>query len=70
MAKRQIQQPLMSYRDSDGTWRHGLKGESVDIAADDLERFDKLNFGNNYTPKKQAERKQPAKKATTAKKRT
>ena len=41
--------PLMSYRDSDGTWRHGLKGESVDIAADDLERFDKLNFGNNYT---------------------
>jgi hypothetical protein len=49
--RRQVQQGLLSYRDTDGVWRHALKGESVDVAADDLERFDQLNFGPDYTPK-------------------
>lgn len=52
MVRRQIQQPMMSFRDVDGVWRHALKGESVDVAADDLQRFDPLNFGPDYTPKK------------------
>jgi len=52
MTKRQIQQPLMSYRDADGVWRHGLKGEGVDVASADLARFDQLNDPEGkYTPK-------------------
>ena len=27
----------------DGVWRHGLKGESVDVDPTMLERFDRLN---------------------------
>ena len=50
MTKRQVLEPLMSYRDVDGVWRHALKGEQVDVAADDVGRFDALNFVNSSTP--------------------
>ena len=52
MVKRQVQQGLLSYRDSDGVWRHALKGEVIDVAADDTQRFDPLNFGPDYAPPK------------------
>ena len=64
MVKRQVQQGLASYRDVDGVWRHALAGESVDVASDDLQRFDQLNAAPDYTPKEEPE---PVKK-TTAKK--
>ena len=51
--KRQVQQPLMSYRAADGAWRHALAGEQVDVDPDDVERFDKLNFANTDTPPRQ-----------------
>jgi hypothetical protein len=50
MTKRQVQIPLMSYRDPDGAWRHALSGEDVDVDDDDIERFDKLNLGDRYHP--------------------
>jgi len=56
MVKRQVQQGLLSYRDADGTWRHALSGENVDVDPSDLERFDKLN-GPAATPKKRVPRK-------------
>ena len=52
MPRRQVQQALLSYRDADGTWRHALAGESVDVDADDVERFDRLNLGDSYRPPK------------------
>jgi hypothetical protein len=52
MVKRQVKQPLMSYRDVDGTWRHALAGEVIDVASDDTGRFDPLNYGADYTPAK------------------
>jgi hypothetical protein len=52
MVKRQVLEPLVSYRDADGVWRHALQGEQVDVAPDDLARFDALNFINSATPPK------------------
>ena len=46
MVKRQVLEPLVSYRDADGVWRQ------VDVAPDDLARFDALNFINSATPPK------------------
>ena len=50
MTKRQVQQPLVSYRGVDGGWRHALAGEQVDVDPKDLDRFDGLNFANTRTP--------------------
>jgi hypothetical protein len=60
MTKRQIRKPLMSYRGSDGVWRHGLNSEDVDVSADDLERFDAANEPDKA--------KAPAKKAAPRRK--
>ena len=43
VTKRQVQQGLLSYRDTAHVWRHALSGENVDVDPEDLERFDKLN---------------------------
>jgi hypothetical protein len=61
MAKREVKQQLMSYRDTDGVWRHALQGESVDVASDDLERFDEANGG---APEGSAPAKKAAPKTT------
>jgi hypothetical protein len=53
MVTRQVQQPLVSYRAVDGSWRHALSGENVDVDPDDVERFDRLNYGDRYRPPKQ-----------------
>lgn len=59
MVKRQVKQPMMSYREAEtGAWRHALSGEVVDVASDDTARFDPLNYGADYTP---AKAKGPAK---------
>jgi hypothetical protein len=50
MTKRQVQQALVSYRDTDGVWRHALAGETVDVDPGDVDRFDKLNYGDKYKP--------------------
>lgn len=50
MTKRQVLEPLVSYRDVHGVWRHALKNEVVDVHADYLEEFDALNFANSATP--------------------
>ena len=50
MTRRQVEQALVSYRDADGTWRHALKGEGIDVDPNDLERFDRLNLGDYYKP--------------------
>jgi hypothetical protein len=51
MVKRQVLEPLVSYRDVDGGWRHALKGEGVDVHADYLDDFDKLNEPDRPPPK-------------------
>ena len=50
MVKRQVLEPLVSYRDADGVWRHALQGEQVDVDPDYLDEFDRLNFVNSDTP--------------------
>ena len=50
MTKRQVLEGLLSYRDTDGVWRHALRGETVDVHADYLEEFDALNYANSDTP--------------------
>jgi hypothetical protein len=52
MVKRQVQQPLMSYRDTDGQWRHALSGEDVDVHPEHAADFDKLNWPDSPPPRK------------------
>jgi hypothetical protein len=59
---------MVTYTDPDGVRRYGVEGEQVDVHADDLARFDKVNGGapqGDAAPKKQtpAKKAQPAKKA-------
>lgn len=42
MAKRTIRTGIGSYQRPDGIWTHGLQGDEVDVHADDLERFDRV----------------------------
>lgn len=61
MVKRQVAQGLMSYRDPDGVWRHALKNENIDVHADHVDEFDRVNDPEGHrTPQK----KQAARKAT------
>jgi hypothetical protein len=71
MTRREVKQPLMSYRDAAGVWRHAMRGEGVDVDDDDLERFDAVNDPDAPsttagTPKA-APKKQAAKKAAPRK---
>lgn len=43
MPRRQVHRPLASYRDADGSWRHALAGENVDVHEDFLASFDAIN---------------------------
>ena len=45
MPERTVKAVLASYRDADGVLRHALRGEVVDVGADDVGRFDRLNSG-------------------------
>ena len=45
MPERTVKQVLASYRDADGAMRYALQGETVDVAADDLKRFDEAQGG-------------------------
>jgi hypothetical protein len=67
MTRRTVRSGLMTYVGPDGVQRFGVAGDEVDVHPDHLKRFDEVNGG---APEQQdAEPKQPAKKATTAKKR-
>ena len=54
MVRREIKQPLMSYRDPEGRIRHALQGEGVDVGDEWLEAFDEANGSPQPRPKKQA----------------
>jgi len=43
MPERTIRTGVATYRGVDGRSRFGLMGAVVDVAADDVERFDRLN---------------------------
>jgi hypothetical protein len=43
VTERTVNATLSSYRDADGVMRYALKGETVNVHADDLERFDEAN---------------------------
>ena len=60
MTERTVQLGMATYTDPDGVRRIGQAGEEVDVAADDLRRFDGLNGGppEQDTP---APKKRPAK---------
>jgi hypothetical protein len=59
MPEREVKQTLASYRDADGVMRYALAGEIIDVGADDLERFDRLN-GTTPAPTSKAAPKKPA----------
>ena len=52
MTNRQVKIPLVSYRDREGRVRHALQYENIDVGAEWLEDFDRLNLGDDYTPRK------------------
>jgi hypothetical protein len=56
MPEREVKTTLASYRDADGAMRYALQGETVDVAADDLERFDEAQ-GDKPAAKKAAPKK-------------
>ena len=68
MTERVVQLGMATYTDPEGVRRIGVHGEQVDVHADDVARFDAVNAP--ATEQQDAEPKQQAKKATTAKKRT
>lgn len=56
MPERTVKQTLASYRRADGSMGYALAGETVDVAADDIKRFDEANGGapEGSTPAKKA----------------
>ena len=62
MTKRTVQSGMVTYTDTNGVRRMGQAGEEVDVQADDLKRFDKLNGGVEAT-----EKAAPVKKAAPKK---
>ena len=71
MVKRQVAQVLMSYRGSDGKWRHALKNEVVDVGEDYVDAFDAVNDpAGHRTPaaKKTAPQKKTAARKAAPKK--
>lgn len=56
MTRREVKQPLMSYRDPEGRIRHTLQveGEGVDVGQEWLDAFDAANGSPQSRPKKQA----------------
>jgi hypothetical protein len=71
MTKRTVAQPLTSYVGADGSVRYAAAGDEVDVHADHVKRFDAVDSTAQERTEAQqdATPKQPAKKATTAKRR-
>jgi hypothetical protein len=65
MVRREVNQPLISYRDPEGRIRHALQGEGVDVDDEWLEGFDAANGFPQSRPKKQARPKQQARPRRT-----
>ena len=62
--KREVTQGFTTYVDASGARRFALAGDTVDVHADDVKRFDSINGGapepsSSTAPEKQA---RPAKK--------
>ena len=53
MTNRQVKIPLVSYRDREGRVRHALQYENIDVGAEWLEDFGRLNLGDDYTAEAQ-----------------
>jgi hypothetical protein len=67
MTERTVQLGMTTYTDVNGQRRIGLAGEKVDVAVDDVERFDRVNGGapeGSAAPKKAAPKKRAARRRT------
>ena len=71
MVRREIEHPLISYRDPQGRIRHALQGEGVDVHPDHVKAFDEVNGVSEDTPAQTARDAartplKPAREATRA----